>query len=160
MGYRTRDKRHGTWGTVLGDDGTASPHQPGEFRVRSIKVLLVVALTAACGGGGGNSGGSPTTPSGGGDGLTITITASGVSPNPINVAAGSRVTFVNNDSRPHTMNSDQHPDHGECPAIDQVGFIAPGGRGTTGNLVDVRTCRYHDHNLFPNPAYQGSIVVR
>lgn len=126
--------------------------------MRSLRLACVLALTAACGGGGGNSGGgSPTGPT---TTNTITITSAGVSPQSITVTPGSRVTFVNNDSRPHTMNSDPHPEHGECPAIDQVGFISAGQSKQTGNLNDVRTCRFHDHDLFPNAAFQGSIVIR
>ena len=38
----------------------------------------------------------------------------GVSPRDITVAVGSRVTFVNNDSMPHDMASDPHPEHTLC----------------------------------------------
>jgi len=123
-----------------------------------MKVFVVLLLAAGCGGGSGNSGGgSPTGPTAT---STITITSSGVSPRDITVTPGSRVTFVNNDNRSHTMNSDPHPEHGQCPAIDQVGFIAAGQSKQTGNLNDVRTCRFHEHDLFPNSNFEGSIVVR
>src|SRR5687768_1801770 len=84
------------------------------------------ALTiAACGGGDGGSTPTspttPTTPTTGG--TTITITSSGASPRNLTVSPGTRVTFVNNDTRPHEMNSDPHPTHGDCPEIDQVGFL-------------------------------------
>ncbi|MET0213090.1 MAG: hypothetical protein ABW292_08810, partial [Vicinamibacterales bacterium] len=51
---------------------------------------------------------------------TITITASGVSPRTVTIPAGSRVTFVNNDTRVHDMASDPHPEHTACPAINDV----------------------------------------
>lgn len=117
---------------------------------------------AACGG--TDNGGTPTTPGGGGGTptptTTITITASGVSPKSITVTPGSRVTFVNNDSRNHEMNSDPHPTHGDCPGIDDVGFLAPGQSKTTGNLNVARTCGYHDHNDPFNASLQGTIVVQ
>jgi plastocyanin len=91
---------------------------------------------------------------------TITITASGVSPKSVQIAAGSRVTFTNSDSRPHNMTSDPHPDHNDCPEINQVGFLAVGQTKETGNLLVVRTCGFHDHDLFANTSLQGSIVIK
>jgi plastocyanin len=90
---------------------------------------------------------------------TITITSTGVSPKNIQVAVGSRVLFVNHDSRSHSMNSDPHPEHTDCPEINQVGFLAPGQSRETGNLVDVRTCGFHDHDDPGSTAFQGSIVI-
>ena len=124
--------------------------------------LLVTA--AACGGGGSSSGGggstptspTPTTPGA----ATITITASGVSPRSVTVSVGSRVTFVNNDSRPHEMTSDPHPSHTACPPINDVGFLQPGQSRTTGNLTTARTCGYHDHNRDTDTSLQGTIVIQ
>src|SRR4026209_1272509 len=116
--------------------------------VRGLVLGMFTMGIAGCGGGGGAS--SPTSPSTGGGGstasATITITASGVSPKSVTVAPGSRVLFVNNDSRSHEMDSDPHPEHTDCPPIDQVGFLAPGQSRETGNLNTVRTCGFHDHN--------------
>jgi plastocyanin len=126
--------------------------------------LAVVLLTAAsCGGSDSSptpSSPTPTPTPGGSSGATITITASGVSPRALTVAAGSRVTFVNNDSRLHEMNSDPHPDHTDCPAINDVGFLQPGQSRQTGNLNTPRTCRYHDHNRDSDPSLQGSITIQ
>ena len=91
---------------------------------------------------------------------TITITASGVSPKNIIVNAGSRVTFVNNDRIVHEIYSDPHPEHIDCPEINQVGFLSPGQSRQTGNLNTVRTCGYHDHLQDRNVALQGTITVR
>ncbi len=129
---------------------------------------LVVAAVAGCGGGsptqpsnGGGTGGGGT---GGGGGsvttTTITITSSGVTPNDITVTAGSRVTFINNDTRNHEMNSDPHPTHGDCPAIDLIGFISPGQNKQTGNFTTVRTCTFHDHNDPDNANLKGQIRVQ
>ena len=122
---------------------------------------LAAALTVtACGGDDSSSTSTPAptpTPT---PGTTITITASGVSPQSLAVPPGTRVTFVNNDTRNHEMNSNPHPTHGDCPEIDQVGFLSPGQSRQTGNLNTVRTCGYHDHGLPSTGSLQGTIVIR
>jgi plastocyanin len=137
--------------------------------MRPVLVLLGaaagLALTiSACGGSD-----SPTAPSGGGGGgggnsgavaATITITASGVSPTSVTVAPGSRVTFVNNDSRPHEPASDPHPTHGSCPPLDQIGFISAGQSRTSGNLNTTGTCSYHDHLNDGDARLRGTIRVQ
>jgi plastocyanin len=130
--------------------------------------LLVMLAAAGCGGGNDNStgGGTPTTPTPPPtttppvQTTTITITAAGVNPQRIVVSPGSRVTFVNNDTRQHEMNSDPHPTHGDCPPIDDVGFLAPGQSKQTGNLNTVRTCGYHDHNQPDTASLRGQIVIQ
>ncbi len=57
------------------------------------------------------------------------------------------------------MSSDQHPAHTECPAINQVGSLAPGQSRETGNFVTPQTCTYHDHLDALNPGLLGSIVI-
>ena len=74
--------------------------------------------------------------------------------------AGTRVTFVNTDTRVHDMNSDPHPEHTDCPEINQVGFMTPGQTKLTGNLNTRRTCGFHDHNLPDNQSLQGSIIIQ
>lgn len=133
-------------------------------------ILVVGAL--ACGGGG-----SPTSPSTGGgttsgggttgggtttgSTTTITIGADGrVSPASITVSPGTRVTFVNNSNAAHDMSSDPHPEHTDCPEIDQVGFVNAGQTKQTGNLNVVRTCGFHDHNRPSDTGLQGRIIIR
>jgi len=77
----------------------------------------------------------------------------------VTVSAGSRVTFANNDSRPHDMNSDPHPEHSDCTEIS-VGDIQPGASRTTQNLTRVRTCGFHDHNQPNVAALQGTITIQ
>jgi plastocyanin len=91
---------------------------------------------------------------------TVTITSNLATPRSIEVAAGSRVLFINNDSRSHNMTSDPHPEHDACPEINQVGFLSPGQSRETGNLVIVETCGFHDHD---NPEIQtlhGQIAIK
>jgi plastocyanin len=128
-----------------------------------IFVAGMALIVAACGGGGGDTPTSPSPGGGGGTGTgtgnTITITASGVSPRDVTVNQGDRVTFVNNDNRPHEMDSDPHPEHTDCPEIS-VGFIQAGQSRTTENLTRARTCRFHDHNQPSNTSLTGSITIR
>ena len=91
---------------------------------------------------------------------TITITSAGVSPRTVTIAAGGRVTFVNNDSRMHDMASDPHPEHTNCPALNQVGFLQPTQSGTSGNLTTARTCGFHDHIRATDSSLQGTVVVQ
>jgi plastocyanin len=90
----------------------------------------------------------------------FTLTSAGVTPKELTVSPGTRVMFVNNDTRNHEMNSNPHPTHGDCPAINDVSFLTPGQSRETGILNTVGTCGFHDHNLFPQPEWEGRIIVR
>ena len=57
---------------------------------------------------------------------TFTLTSAGVSPKELTVPLGTRVLFVNNDSRRHDMASDPHPEHDLCTEINSVGVLNPG----------------------------------
>jgi len=121
--------------------------------------LVVAAVAAGCG---DDSSDTPTSPSGGGGSTnttTITLTSSGASPRDITVALGSRVTFVNNDSTPHDMDSNPHPEHTDCPPLN-IGFIAPGASGVSQNLTTARVCGFHDHNQPTNTNFQGTIRIQ
>jgi plastocyanin len=114
-------------------------------------------LSSHCGGG---SPAAPSSPGGGDASITITMTATGVSPKQLTVPQGTRVRFVNNDPRTHQMNSDPHPEHTDCPEINNVGFIAFGQTRETGNLNIVRTCGYHDHDNPEDTRFRGQILIR
>ena len=43
---------------------------------------------------------------------------------------------------------------------NQVGLLSPGQSRQTGNLVQVGTCGFHDHDLPQNTGLQGRIVIR
>ena len=122
--------------------------------MRRVLPVLTALSVAACGGA------SPSSPSTGG--ATVTITSAGVSSPQINVVQGSRVTFVNNDTRAHNMTSDPHPEHTDCPELNTVGLLQPGQSRETGNLVTVRTCGFHDHDDPPpgGNKWTGRITIR
>ena len=143
------------------------------MQMRTGRLLFALAVASfaafaigACGSSSGSSSStgpsSPTTaPADAVSTSTITISNSVVSPKNIKVARGTQVTFVNSDNQSHMMNSDPHPDHTDCPEINQVGFLNPGERRQTGNMTSNRSvCGFHDHNL-PNVAgLQGTITIQ
>ena len=111
------------------------------------------ALLMACGA-------NPSSPGLTGAAATITLTSSGASPTEVRVPFGSRVQFVNNDSRPHAVSSDPVDLHSDCPPVNDVGTLGPGQSRTTGELRNIRTCGFHDHNNETDPAWKGRIVVQ
>jgi plastocyanin len=126
-------------------------------------VLLIFALAlGACG---GSSPSSPSTPAptpspSAPAGPTVILTPMGASPKMIQVPVGSQVTFVNQDNQVHEIFSDPHPEHTDCPPINDVGVLAPGQSRSTGALTVARTCGYHDHGMPTNTLFQGTIVIQ
>jgi plastocyanin len=122
--------------------------------------IVGLILSVSCGStpaapsnGGSNTGGSTSN--------TITITAAGVSPKTIQITLGSRVLFINNDTRPHNMATNPHPEHTDCDnPLKTVGFLTPGQRRETENFVIARTCGFHDHDNSDDTSLQGSITAR
>src|SRR5437016_3860771 len=117
-------------------------------------LALAVAAAASC------SKSSPVDPGPPVQTNTITITATGASPRNVQIAVGSRVLFINNDARSHNMASDPHPEHTDCPEINQVGFLSPGQNRETGNLVIARTCGFHDHDNPNTTSLTGTITIQ
>ncbi|SRR5258707_7819311 len=121
--------------------------------------FIAAVLATACGGGSSSPTTTPTpgpTPSA----TTITISNNTVSPANITIARGQQVTFVNNDTRAHEMNSDPHPEHTDCPELNQVGHLEPGQQRTSGNLNTARRCGFHDHINFETKSMQGTITIQ
>jgi plastocyanin len=138
-------------------------------RILAAQTLTVAILVtaAACGGS------SPTSPSGGGSvvvastgsvgtvGATITIgTNSAVTPSQVTISAGQSVTFMNNDTRSHEMESDPHPAHTDCPSIANVGLLQPGQSKTTFGFASAGSCGFHDHNNPDSAGLKGRIVIQ
>ena len=125
--------------------------------IRTAALGLLLGLSAC--GGGSSSPTTPSPPTSGGP--TMTIDASGVlSPKELVVSPGTRVQFTNQSNRARQVSSDPHPDHTDCPEINQVGFLAPGQTRETGNLNTVRTCGIHDHDDPNNANMRARIIVR
>ena len=142
--------------------------------MRSARLILVVSLltplalaTHACGGGGSQPSPSPPPsppPSPGGTpppaSATITITSSGVDPKEVTIRVGGHVTFTNQDTVPHDMNSDPHPNHTDCPPMNAVAFLAAGQAKDTADFPVARACGFHDHNQPTNASLQGRIIIQ
>ena len=130
--------------------------------VRGAGAALTVAAALSCGG--GSSSAPPTsssamcTPST--SPTTFVIMNNTVCPQSITVARGTQVTFSNQDSIIHDMNSDPHPEHTDCPEINQVGFLNPGQSRLSGNLNVARRCGFHDHSRPENASTKGTIVIQ
>ena len=97
---------------------------PGAKNARLLfgAVLAIAAIGAASCGGGDDE---PTAPSGSGvSTATFTIAVGGqISPTTATINRGDRVTFVNNDTVPHTMSSNPHPNrnrHRQSPIVTSI----------------------------------------
>ena len=119
---------------------------------------LGVATIAAASCGGDDD---PTAPSGSGNSTaTFTIAVGGqISPTTATINRGDRVTFVNNDTVPHTMSSNPHPNHTDCPALN-VGTLSTGQSRDSGTLNTARTCGFHDHDNPDSNALKGTVVIQ
>jgi plastocyanin len=91
---------------------------------------------------------------------TIVIQNNQVCPQRLTIARGSQVTMVNNDGRAHEMDSDPHPEHNQCPELNQIDYLNPGQSRSSGNLNTVRTCGFHDHIAPDNAAMKGTITIQ
>ena len=121
---------------------------------------VVVLVLAACGGSGGGPG-APDPPAGAPApaAFTVTITATGASPREFSVPLGSRVAFVNQDSRTHEMMSAPHPLHTDCPEINAVGTLNAGQTRTTGAFAVRKACGFHDNLRDGDTTLRGMILV-
>jgi plastocyanin len=126
----------------------------------------LLAAAIACGGNGSSNPGTPTIGSGSttctapSTSTTITISNNSVCPQNITVARGTQVTFVNSDTRRHEMTSDPHPEHTDCPELNQVGNLEVGQSRQSGNLNTVRRCGFHDHLQDQVQALKGAITIQ
>ena len=91
-------------------------------------------------------------------GAVITITATGLSSADVRIEPTQRVRFVNNDTRPHQINTNPHNLHTDCTPNNTI-VINPGQTVDTGIFTDVKPCGYHDHLLPDTQAYWGLIRV-
>ena len=120
---------------------------------------MVMTVALACGGASSTSA-TPTPMPTPVTTNTITITNNVASPLSITVTRGSQVTILNSDSRSHQMESDPHPEHTDCPELNQIGFLNAGQSRQSGNLNTARKCGMHDHNSPETAGLKVTITIQ
>ena len=98
-----------------------------------------------------------------GEERVITITPQGITPRVLVVSPGERVTVRNLDTAPHQIFSGPYLERSTCPAMNQVGYLAPGESRASGNFSAAGTCPFLD-DVRPgqqlNREFQGYVIVR
>jgi len=133
---------------------------PAIVFARAAVAESALVLAVACGGTSGTPPSPTLTCSTLPNATTILIVNNAVCPQGLTVTPGSRVMFINSDTRAHDMYSNPHPEHTDCIEINQVGHLEAGQQRETGNLNTIRSCGFHDHMQDQNRALQGTIVIR
>jgi hypothetical protein len=122
-----------------------------------------MALAMACGGGSASSS-SPTSPTGGCTPSsipnTLVIQNNTICPSTLTVTRGTQITILNSDSRDHQMNSDPHPEHTDCPELNQIGFLTTNQSHQSGNLNIARKCGVHDHSAPDTASLKATITIQ
>ncbi len=85
----------------------------------------------------------------------VKISSSGFSPQNITIKAGEFVTWVNEDTQDHQVQSAVHPTHQLYAPLNTVGLIKSGEKKSL-SFPDPGTYKYHDHL---NPSIIGSVIV-
>lgn len=85
----------------------------------------------------------------------VMVASNGFSTKEITIKAGESVTWENQDSVDHTVNSAVHPTHLVYPPLN-LGVIKPGEQKSLA-FPAVGTYKYHDHL---NPSLTGSVTVQ
>jgi hypothetical protein len=124
-------------------------------------VAVAIAVIAACG---SSSSSSSTGPSGSctpsTNANTLVIENNAICPQALTLTRGSQLTILNADSRTHEMDSDPHPEHTDCPELNQIGFLNPGQSRQSGNLNTARKCGLHDHSNPDNASLRATITIQ
>lgn len=85
----------------------------------------------------------------------VSITSNSFSPKTVTIKIGETVSWTNNDSVNHTVNSAVHPTHQVYPLLN-LGLIQPGSQKSL-TFPTAGTYQYHDHL---NPSLTGTVVVQ
>lgn len=101
---------------------------------------------------------SPTASEGGevSEEKLVKIGSGGFSPQTLTIKAGETVSWQNDDSSSHTVNSAPHPTHADYPPLNSVGLLKPGEKKSL-QFPASGIYKYHDHL---NPSLTGSITVQ
>lgn len=86
---------------------------------------------------------------------TVKITSSGFVPATVTIKAGDSVTWTNDDTSVHTVNSSPHPTHTDYAPLNLNQLKAGESKSLT--FPQAGTYKYHDHL---RPSLTGSVVVQ
>lgn len=87
---------------------------------------------------------------------TVKINSGGFSPQQITIKKGEAVTWINDDTMQHQVNSAPHPEHTDYSPLNSIGLLNSGAQKSL-TFPDAGTYHYHDHL---NPQLFGAVVVR
>lgn len=85
----------------------------------------------------------------------VKISSAGFLPKDITIKKEEEVTWVNEDSSDHQVNSAVHPTHQIYPPLNSVGLLESGEKKSL-SFPDAGVYKYHDHL---NPTLFGSVTV-
>lgn len=98
---------------------------------------------------------SEATPSETADKNVVKVSSSGFSPQNITITVGESVTWINEDSENHQIQSAVHPTHQLYPPLNTVGLLKSGEKKSL-SFPEAGTYKYHDHL---NPSFTASVTV-
>jgi plastocyanin len=93
------------------------------------------------------------------EGARLIVTAAGVSPKQVRVYQGTRVTFINQDTTNHEIQSNPLHIHSDCQALNSVGVIVPGQSRASDAFPEANPCGFHDHIREGDAAFYGTVFV-
>ena len=125
---------------------------------RGTAAAIAVAAAFSCGGSSSTSPSGTCTPSTNAN--TLVIMNNAICPQSVTVSRGSQLTIFNQDSRTHEMFSDPHPEHTDCPELNQIGTLNTGQSRSSGNLNTARRCGMHDHGDPNNASLKATITIQ
>lgn len=122
----------------------------GKLQAHLILLLIAVVLVSGCVGGGNQPPANQPSPAAN----AVAIKDFAFSPATLTVKVGTTVTWTNQDSAPHQIASDPHPQHTGLPGLfsDSLGK----GQSYSFTFDKAGTLGYHCH-LHPN--MKGTIIV-
>ena len=85
----------------------------------------------------------------------VVISSAGFMPKDVAIKVGESVTWMNEDSLDHTVNSAPHPTHTAYKPLNTVGALKAGEKKSL-TFPEAGTYKYHDHL---NPSLTGSVTV-
>jgi hypothetical protein len=144
---------------------------------RLVKGLALAAVVAACACAGPQPITAPmppppppsSTPAKPLESVTIRISAQGFSLDSatsasftidsLRVYQGTRLTFTNQNTVAHDIQSGPPHLHTDCPEIGGAGFLVPGQTKSTDPLNRLVICTFHDHHYESDPRFSGRVTV-